>query len=157
MAKYAEGTTVSVESSQVEIKRAVVKYGATAVMIGDEPRAGGGIEFEMRGRRIRFRVRYPDPKDKEFTQIAPYRTRAPAEARRRWEAECRRLWRVLLLTIKSRCEAVENGLVSFEEEWLPFIVIPGENRTIGELLVPQLDEVYRTRTLPPLLGMGGDR
>jgi hypothetical protein len=66
----------------------------------------------------------------------------------------RRLWRVLLLTIKSKCEAVENGLVGFDEEFLSFVVVPGENRTIGELLVPQLDEVYRTRHLPPLLGSG---
>jgi len=154
MAKYAENTTVSVESSQMEIKRVCIKYGAAGFMVGDHATIGGGIEFEMRGRRLRFRVRYPDPKDHQFTHIDRYHQRSPAAAKAKYEAECRRLWRVLLLTIKSKCESVENGLVNFDEEWLPFIVVPGENRTIGELLVPQIDEVYRTGQLPPLLGSG---
>jgi hypothetical protein len=155
MAKYAEGTTVSPESSQMEIKRTVVKHGAQGVVIGDDARTGGGIEFEMRGRRLRFVVRYPDPKDRQFTYIAPGRLRSAAQAKARHEAEVRRLWRVLLLTIKSKLEAVENGLVSFEEEMLGYIVVPGSGRTVGDWLVPQLDEVYRTRSLPPLLGSGG--
>lgn len=155
MAKYAEGTTVALETSQMEIKRTVVKHGAAGVVIGDDARTGGGIEFEMRGRRLRFVVRYPDPRDKEFTMLSAFRERTPAQAKARHEAEVRRLWRVLLLTIKSKLESVENGLVSFDEEMLPHIVVPGTGATIGEMLVPQLDEVYRTRSLPPLLGMGG--
>lgn len=154
MARYAEGTTVSIEQSQLEIKRVVLKYGAEGFMIGDHARIGGGIEFEMRGRRLRFQVRYPDPKDHRFTHIDRWRERPAAQAKARCEAECRRLWRVLLLTIKSKMESVENGLVSWDEEMLPYIVIPGENRTIGEMFVPQLDQVYRERRLPPLLGAG---
>lgn len=155
MAKYAEGTTVSVEDSQMEIKLVCVKYGAGGVTLGDDGRTGGGIEFEMRGRRLRFTVRYPDAAAKEYKYLSPGRLRAPAQAKARWQAEVRRLWRVLLVTIKGKLEAIENGLVSFEEEMLAFVVVPGQNRTIGELLVPQLDEVYRTRMLPPMLGPGG--
>jgi hypothetical protein len=154
MAKYAEGTTVSVENSQIEVKRVCVKYGAAGVTLGDDGRTGGGVEFEMNGRRLRFVVRYPDPKAKEFTHISPWKERTKAQAQARWDAEIRRLWRVLLVTLKGKLEAVENGLVSFEEEMLGYIVVPGMNRTIGEMLVPQLDEVYRTRSLPPLLGAG---
>ena len=127
---------------------------AGGVTLGDDGRTGGGIEFEMKGRRLRFVVRYPDPNGKELKYLSPGRLRSTTQAKARWEAEVLRLWCVLLVMIEGKLEAVENGLVSFEEEMLGYIVVPGENRTIRQLLVPQLDEVYRTRSLPPLLGSG---
>lgn len=153
MAKYAEGTTVSIETSQMEIKRALVKYGATGFMLGESDRLAQ-IEFEMHGRRVRFRLTYPDPQDREFVYRSQYIRRTDAERRNRYEAEKRRLWRALLLTIKSKLEAVQNGLVSFEEEMLPFIVLP-DNRTVGQWLVPQIATAYDTGRMPPLLGPGG--
>lgn len=151
MAKYAEGTTVAPEKSQMEIKQVCTKHGATGFGYG-EAAHGGQIEFEMHGRRVRFTVRYPDPKDKRFTHLTPYRTRTALDAKHRYDAEIRRLWRVLLLTIKGKLEAIENGAVGFEEEMLAHIVVPGTGRTLGDWFLPQLDEAYARRQLPPLVG-----
>jgi hypothetical protein len=152
MAKYAEGTTVSPEASQMEIKRVIQKYGATGFAYGETDRLAQ-VEFEMRGRRIRFRLAFPDPDDKEFTHISAWRERTPAQAKARHAAEVRRLWRVLLLTLKSKLEAVQSGTVNFEEEFLANIVLPNQ-RTVGEWLVPQIADSYATGRMPPLLPSG---
>jgi hypothetical protein len=35
-----------------------------------------------------------------------------------------RRWRALLLMIKAKVEAVESGVVTFEDEWLAHFVLP---------------------------------
>jgi hypothetical protein len=154
MAKYAEGTTVKIETTQAEIRRVLMKYGATGFMIGEAEQMAQ-IEFEMHARRIRFRLTYPDPQAREFRYVGTctYRTRTEAQRKTAYDAEVRRLWRALLLTIKSKLEAVQNGMASFEEEMLPFIVLPN-NRTVAQWLVPQIERAYTTGQMPPLLGPG---
>lgn len=153
MAKYAEGTTVTIETTQAEIRRVLMKYGATGFMIGEGERLAQ-IEFEMRGRRVRFRLAYPDPESDEFRHVgSTYRRRTDVQRKSAYDAEVRRLWRALLLTIKSKLEAVQNGLASFEEEMLPFIVLPN-NRTVAQWVVPQIERAYTTGQMLPLLGSG---
>ena len=58
--------------------------------------------------------------------------------------------RALALTIKAKLEAVECGITIFDEEFLAHIVLPN-GRTMGELYVPQIEHVYETKEMPPLL------
>jgi hypothetical protein len=64
----------------------------------------------------------------------------------------RQRWRALALVIKAKLEAVEAGITIFEEEFLAHIVLP-DGRTAGEYMVPQIEESYRTKQMPPLLPM----
>jgi hypothetical protein len=50
--------------------------------------------------------------------------------------------------IKAKLEAVESRISTVEEEFLAHSVLP-DGRTYGDFAVPQIDEVYRTRELPP--------
>ena len=67
-----------------------------------------------------------------------------------FEAEMRRVWRALALVIKAKFEAVSSGIVSYEQEFLPFFVLPG-GATVAEIMIPQLEIAYRTGKMPALL------
>ena len=54
------------------------------------------------------------------------------------------------MIIKAKFEAIESGITTFEEEFLAKLMIPG-GRTLGEAIIPQMDEVCRLGKLPPLL------
>ena len=62
------------------------------------------------------------------------------------------------MVIKAKLEAVTAGISTIETEFLANIVLP-DNTTAGEWMLPQIDQAYRTREMPPLLplGSGPDR
>lgn len=69
-----------------------------------------------------------------------------------WEQACRAKWRALYLIIKAKLEAVESGISTIEREFFYDIVLPDGN-TVGEFLSPQLDMVYESGNMPPMLPM----
>lgn len=149
--KYAEGTTVSIDTSIIELKRLIQKYGASKFVYGEE--AGGYVVmFEMNNRRIRFYLPVPPLTNFEYVGNT-YRTRTDKGMRDAQEAEVRRLWRTLILIIKSKFEIVASGITSFETEFLANIVLP-DNRTFGEWASPQLEGIYSTGQMPALLPAG---
>lgn len=137
---YASQTSVPIAQSKAEIERLVTRYGATAFASGWKPE-GTIIMFEAKGRRIRFEL--PGPDRKKFSR------------QERYDQEDRRRWRCLVLAIKSKLEAVESGIATFEDEFLAHIVVPGRNETFGQWAGPQIAAAYQRGTaMPPLLGTG---
>lgn len=153
--KYAKNTEVSVEKSQVEIKSIVTKYGATKFASMEEERRAA-IMFEANNRRIRFILMLPDPADEQFYRIARrYERRSDNAARAKWQQACRQRWRALALAIKAKLEAVESGIATFEEEFLPYTVMP-DGMTVAEHALPAVAKAYLTGQMPPLLpAIGG--
>jgi len=154
---YAEKTTVSAEKSRAEIEATLLRYGATrfAYMIGGDR---AQIAFEANGRLLRFELPLPDPKDRAFTHMRrrggyPI-ARSEGAARAAYDQALRQRWRALALCIKAKLEAVEARISTFEDEFLAHIVIPGDGRTAGDWLRPQLALAYETGTMPPLLLTG---
>ena len=149
--KYAENTSVSVEKSKMEIERILRRYGATCFASGwDDTRAT--VLFEAHKRRIKFILPLP-PKD-EYTKTPEGKTRHKADMiELAWEQGCRSQWRALALVIKAKLEAVESGVALFEHEFGMQTVLP-DGRTVGETVIPHIDEAYRTGKMPPMLGMG---
>ncbi len=156
MARYAERTTVAVESSRAEIERTLTRYGADQFMYGwDATRAV--IAFRAHGKQVRFLLPLPARDDPQFTSYTrSYRTysRSATEAERLWEQACRQRWRALALVIKAKLEAVEAGITEFETEFLAHIVLP-DGETVGEWVRPQLEEAYATGRMPELLPLPG--
>jgi hypothetical protein len=146
---YAAQTEVSVDKTQVEIQQMLRKYGAKSFAFGEE--SGKGIVmFEAGGKRVRFVLPLPDPNAREYTHTESRGWRRnPEEARKAWEQGCRSRWRALLLNIKAKMEAVAIGITTFEEEFLAHIVINGRN--VGDVLIPQIEEMTRTGNHGPLL------
>ncbi len=56
--------------------------------------------------------------------------------------------------MKSKLEAVDSGIVTFEEEFLAHIVLPDGTRT-GAWAVPQIERAYETGEMPALLPAPG--
>jgi|AACY02.16.fsa_nt_gi hypothetical protein len=52
--------------------------------------------------------------------------------------------------IKAKLEAVEAGIVTFEEEFLPQTVLPDGSR-VNEWAQPQMEQAYLEGKMPPLL------
>ncbi len=155
---YAKDTAVPVERSKAEIETTLIRYGASKFISGWSG-SQAMIGFEMQEKQIRFVLPLPDPQSAEFTHYKQgYRLkcRSETEARKKWEQACRQRWRAMNLCIKAKLEAVECGITSFEEEFLPHFVVPGSGgKTFGEIAIPQLRISYQSgKPLPPLLGHG---
>jgi hypothetical protein len=154
---YAQDTTVPVERSKAEIERVLTKYQASQFVSGwDERQNKAMVQFEMRDRRIRIMVDTPTLDSFKMTKRRDSwgtmrdRERTDAQMKGEREKELKRRWRALLLVIKAKLEAVESGISTFEEEFLPYVVT-ASGRTIGEMILPKLDQVASSGRLPPLL------
>lgn len=136
LGKYAANTSVPVERSRAEVERILTKYGASKFgTMSEETKVS--VFFEVKGRQVQWSIPMPD---KKRMGVGDY------------EREVRRRWRVLVITIKAMLEAVESKLLSFDQAFLPHIVIPGTARTIGEALsTPRIDALYAGTSLPALL------
>ncbi len=153
MARYAEATEVSADRSRAEIERILMRYGADA--FGYEwAEEKALIKFRMRGKIVRFGLVMPDRNADEFKYTpARGRERDAETALKAWEQACRQRWRALALVVKAKLEAIEAQISTFEEEFLAFLVLP-DNTTVGDRLVPQIEEAYRTSEMPPMLSDG---
>src|ERR671918_97060 len=102
--RYAHNTSVPVERSRTEVERILAKYGATHFGTMTKP-DGATIVFQFKERQIQLAVPMPTKTDKAFTHKG-WRMRTTDERDRLWDAEYRRRWRVLVITVKAMLEAV---------------------------------------------------
>lgn len=148
MSPYAEGTSVPAAQTQMEIQSYLAKRGCSSVGMGFEP--GAVI--------VVFAMKHPDKMLGDNSKIhVSFRMPMPSEqrmSRDAFERRVREKWRALGLAIKSKFVSIDAGVESFEEAWLPHIVIPGGG-TVGEHVLPAVREAYRSgKKMPPLLGSG---
>lgn len=141
MYRYASRTKVPSNQTKNEIESFLMKQGATGFISGHINNAAM-LAFEMRDRRIKFTIPMPGGQK-------GWKTSSEAQL----AAETRRRWRALLLVLKAKLEAVNSEIVSFDVEFMPFIVLPN-GKTVAEDIVPQLPELLAGKALPPLLGAG---
>lgn len=161
---YAEGTTVSVEKSRLEVERTLARYGAKGFAYAwqhrDEEVLPPGdwqkrkisreivaVEFLLKERRVRLEVPMPHAYDLKRTS---YRETDAGRAKRA-EQKQRERWRALVLVIKAKLEAVEAGISTLEQEFLANVVMQ-DGRTIGQAIIPRLSEAVASGRLLPAAG-----
>jgi hypothetical protein len=127
--RYASRTRVPVDRTRQQIEAELRRYGADQFISGWE-HGRAMLGFRIKDRQVRFELPLPKEVDHQ---------------------DSRARWRALLLVIKAKLEAVESKITTFETEFLAHIVLPN-NTTVGDTLLPQLAEVYRTGKIPRLLG-----
>jgi hypothetical protein len=128
-ARYAARTRVPADRTRLEIEALMRKRGADQFFSGaDKDRAI--LAFRIKERHMRFTL--------------------PLGAARS-EQTVRSRWRALLLVIKARLEAIDLGIMSFEDAFLADIILP-DKRTVAEVMRPQIAAAYESGTMPPLLG-----
>jgi len=149
MGRYANTTSVSVDKSRDEIEKILIRYGADEfgymrkkdyVIVG----------FKFINRNIRFVV--PIPSHEAFETTETGRERSKSSANAAYEQAIKQRWRALALLIKAKLEAVDSNIGHFEEEFLPYIVLPN-GKTVAETILPNVEEMYSTGKTIPLLEM----
>lgn len=152
MTRYAEQTQVPADRSRAEIEKTLSRYGADSFAYAwDRDRAV--IMFTANNRQIRMAVPIPDPQDASFTRTPTGRSRTAAQAKAEHEKAVRQRWRALALVVKAKLEAVDTGLISFDQEFAVFTVLP-DGSTVGDHLIPAIEKAYVTGTVPPMLALG---
>jgi len=158
MGKYALNTSVSTDKSINEIRAVLKKYGATGFAFGESNQAIQ-VGFELRGRRVRFRVPMPTAesvKNQIDLNVRNQYTRGLSNnevVKRTIEKATPQLYRALLLVIKAKLESVESGIESFDQAFMAHLLLPS-GETISEWWAPQADQIYSGKRMPPMLGSG---
>ncbi len=127
---YASKTTVPAERSRAEVEKLLYRYGADRFGYMNV-RNRVEIAFMIDGRAIKMELPFADPDDRQ---------------------DVNRRWRCLLLVLKAKLVAVEDGISTIEREFLADMVM-ADGRSVGQFLAPQL---AKARGMPLMLKEAGD-
>lgn len=131
MSKFAQGTNVSPEKSQMQISKILRDFKCSGVMMGYE--ADRNFIGFVHG-NVQVRLFSPITKS---------------------ETENRRRWRVLRIVIQSKFEIIQCGIKTFEEEFFADIVMPN-GKTVSEMALPAVTKAITSGTMPTnLLALPG--
>lgn len=153
MSRYASTTEVSSSKSKDEIERTLVRYGASQFAYGWEASGKAIVGFVMNNRQIKFILPMPNRDDRDFTHTpARGARRSESDIERSYEQAIKQKWRALALIIKAKLEAVESGIVTFEDEFTMHMVLPN-GQTVREHITPEIDQAYKTGQVRPMLAI----
>lgn len=150
---YATDTSVPSDRSRAEIEKILARYGADEFAYATR-KDMAVIQFSARGRNVRFTIPLPDRNSREFTHTPARNTlRTPTQIEAAYEQAVRQRWRALALVVKAKLEAVEVGIVEFEQEFLPYTLLP-DGRTVYEATAASIERAYVTGKVPSLIQIG---
>ncbi len=151
--RYAENTTVPVDRSIAEIDRLVEKYGAEEFGYMREP-GRIVIMFRVEGRVwIKLPLPLPSPDEERFRYTPAGYERNASTARDAYQRAVRQRMRAAVLMVKARLEAIDLGIETLEQAFMPYLMLPS-GQTMAEHVMPQLHEMYETGRMPRAL-LGG--
>lgn len=133
--RFAERTSVPVSTSQQEVRKRLKVAGADQIAVF-EASTHSAVAFRLADRM--YRITIPTPSGRNAAQ------------------EERRAWRLLLLLIKSKLEAVREGATTVEREFLADMLMP-DGSTVGEWAAPQMRLAYEGGHMPPALLLEGPK
>ncbi len=90
-----------------------------------------------------------DPAFTTYMRGSNRHQRTGTAASAEWDQACRQRWRALALLVKAKLEAVESGIVSFEEEFLAHVVLP-DGSTVYQAAKGGIAIAYQTGIMQPL-------
>lgn len=132
---YAKGTTVSVAKSKMEIERILAKYKADQFGIAvDNSQQRAAIHFRIQKWIVRFELQLPSSREDDRKVM--------------------QRWRALVLTVKAKLESIESNIETFEEAFLPHIVMP-DGKRFTDWIQPQLQEMRESGKMPATLMLTG--
>ena len=138
MPEYAKNTKVPVSRSKTELEAIFQRWGVDGFMIAWEGDINI-IAFKHKG--LQARIPVPQPQKERFPSNAAY------------EQAIRQRWRAMILFVKSSLEAVDSGIVSFEQAFLPHLVLP-DGSTVTDSLMPEIYRALEAGEMPPMLAEG---
>lgn len=149
MTGYARNTTVSRTKTGAEIERTLARFGADKYAAGWE-QDHGFVTFVYHGRTVTIRVPMPKRDDPQFLLTpSTNRRRTATAAKAEYDKATRARWRALALVIKAMLVGVEAGIVTFEEAFFGYTVLPG-GATVSQHLLPFVNQAIEDGHLPAL-------
>lgn len=149
--QYATSTEVPTERSKAEIERILARYGADQFASGWDQK-NAMIGFVFGNRSVRFTLPMPDRASQEIAFTPTGKKRAPKEVEAAFEQAQRQRWRALALVIKAKLEAVETGIVSFDDEFAMHMVLPN-GQIVRDVVLPEIEQAYATGHVRPFLAI----
>jgi hypothetical protein len=139
---YARNTKVSVEKSRQDVERVLARYGGRmlATFMPDE---GVVLVFEVNVGKAKRMVRFTVP----VPRREQVQGRGRIAAEERFERAVKQRWRVLILLLKAKFEAVGAGVKTFDEEFLADVVTHS-GQTVGDMTLPKLRDAYAKEGMP---------
>ena len=129
MAGYAERTTVAPARTRAEIEHELEKRGASAFGYNRDG-SRNIVAFVLNGLQVRLELPMPDRgKYKDYTAG----NGVHVSGQRAYDKEVARRWRALLLVIKAKLTAIDDGISTVEREFLADMVTTS-GRTVAEEL-----------------------
>jgi len=156
MAKYASTTTVAPENSRAEIERVLKRYGADGFQYATQGNRAG-VAFTVNKIMVKISLTLPSEADDEIRLDRWGGVDYESRIKNRLDQALRQRWRALFLVVKAKLESVESGIETFEEAFMPHMVIPtGEHagKTVGEIMLPTFTRALESGVMPKLLEMG---
>ena len=145
LTKAYEDTRVSINLSKEQIEKLLKKFDVVATRFTSYPAFAELAFVRKSGERfIPYRVVVK-------AKIKP----SPRSVDREMERAERQVWRVVYWWLKSKLEAIDFGLVEFEQELLPYMLVTdkGKDRTVAEVIFERLGKAIS----PPDDPFGGLR
>lgn len=152
MGKFAEGTHSTVDASMGELRALLRRYKAGAIAMYDDEKTIR-LAFKMQERQVRFDVPLPDRSQQFKVAVNQFKSEMKPLTDSQYEQECRRRWRALVLVVKAKLESVESGIETFDEAFTSQLLLPS-GQTVGQWLTPQIQKVYASNAMPPMLPGG---
>lgn len=149
--EYASETVVPVSRSLEEIKRTLIRFGVNRDTFAyAEQGRNVAIQFDFDRRQVRLVMQLPDRASYRLDKRGYIRTDSAID--RDWEQACRQRWRTLAAAIKAKLAMIDDGISTFEREFLADLLLPS-GETIGERLAPEIDEAIRNGDVPRLVAI----
>lgn len=141
---YAQSTEVPIDRSKAEIEKVLRIHGSGGFMyMSDHNRAVIGFIFNG----LNYKIAIEMPKREAFSQTSRGRARQDTAVDRIHEQACRSRWRALLLVIKAKLEAVEQGISTIEREFAADLIM-ADGKTLYAHLSRALDSGKLPKSLP---------
>ena len=135
---YASGTSVSEDRSRQEIERNLRKFAGDDFdeFVYRSSREEAAIGFKLRG--LHFVIAIKMPSQSEYSKTPTGKDRKANAAFAAWEQECRRRWRSLSAVVKAKLVAIDDGVATFESEFMPYILL-GNGQTLASQIAPAIE------------------
>jgi hypothetical protein len=132
--RYARDTYVRVEKSMADLRKVVQRYGAKEFGVFDGE-TSCGVMFTVKGIRIKIALDLPTPE--AYRRNSTGALMGSTQAKEAHQKAVRQRWRALVLVVTAKLEAVESGIETVEQAFMPYLVM-SNGQTMGEMVMPQI-------------------
>jgi hypothetical protein len=137
---YARRTTVSPARTRAEIEHELERRGATAFGYNRDG-SRNVVAFTLAGLAVRMELPMPDRAEYKDYKAG---NGVLVSGQKTYDEEVMRRWRALLLVVKAKLVAVDEGITSLEREFLADTVL-ASGVTVLEQIRPAIDEARTAR------------